>query len=281
MYKILKKIELTPSTKLMCIFAPEVARKARAGQFVILRMHDHGERFPLTITDYNKTEGTITIVFAEVGKSTRELGMLSEGDCIMNFIGPLGQPSEIEMYGTVVCIGGGIGVAPVYPIARSLKQGGNRVISIIGARSRQLLFFEHEMALASDELQIVTDDGSYGRQGFVTSALQGLLDNGLKIDLVVAIGPVPMMRAVAEMTRPLGIKTTVSLNPIMVDGTGMCGGCRVSVGGVNKFACVDGPEFDAHSIDYDNLQLRQKMYLADEEVALAHWHECKCGGDVR
>jgi ferredoxin--NADP+ reductase len=277
MYKIIERLDLTPTIKLMKVSAPAIAKKAEAGQFIILRLHDHAERIPLTVADYDRAEGTITIVFQIVGKSTEELATLKEGDSILNFAGPLGEPSEIKNYGTVVCIGGGVGVAPIFPITRALHQAGNRIISIIGARSGNLLFYESELESVSDELQVLTDDGSKGRKGLVTEALEEILKSGSKIDLVFAVGPVVMMRAVAELTRTYGVQTIVSLNPIMVDGTGMCGGCRVSVGGETKFACVDGPDFDAHQVDFAELQLRQRTYRQEEQAASEHYHQCACG----
>jgi ferredoxin--NADP+ reductase len=277
MYRIIEKQDLTPAITLMKVDAPAIARKAQAGQFIILRLHDQAERIPLTIADYNRDEGTITIVFQIVGKSTEELATLKQGDSILNFAGPLGVPSEIEDYGTVACIGGGVGVAPIYPITRALHQAGNRVISIVGARCVDLCFFEPEMRSVSDELHVVTDDGTKGRKGLVTDPLEDILKSGSKIDLVIAIGPVPMMRAVAKLTKTYGVKTIVSLNPIMVDGTGMCGCCRVSVGGTTKFACVDGPDFDAHQVDFEELTKRQRTYKKEEQVASEHYHQCACG----
>ena len=273
MYKILKMQELSPGVKLQVVSAPQIARKCQPGQFVILRIDEDGERIPLTIADFDREAGTITLIFQEVGRSTRQLGQLAEGDSLLDLAGPLGKPSHIENFGTVVCIGGGIGVAPVYPIARALKEAGNKVISIIGARNADLLIMEKEMAAVSDILHVTTDDGSKGRKGFVTDPLKDLIAAGEKIGLVLAIGPVVMMRGVAEVTRPHAIHTIVSLNPIMVDGTGMCGGCRVNVGNQNKFACVDGPEFDAHQVDFDGLIVRQRMYHDQEKV------EHKCGGN--
>jgi ferredoxin--NADP+ reductase len=277
MYRIIEKQDLTPAIKLMKVDAPAIARKAQAGQFIILRLHDRAERIPLTIADYDRDKGTITIVFQVVGKSTEELATLKQGDSILNFAGPLGVPSEIEDYGTVVCIGGGVGVAPIYPITRALHQAGNRIISIIGARCDNLLFYESDMRSVSDELQVVTDDGTKGRKGLVTDPLEDILKSGSKIDLVIAIGPVPMMRAVAGLTKTYGVKTIVSLNPIMVDGTGMCGCCRVSVGGVRKFACVDGPDFDAHQVDFEELTKRQRTYKKEEQASSEHYHQCACG----
>lgn len=275
MHRIIRKEVLSPTIKLFEVEAPDVARKAKPGQFVILRMDEKAERIPLTIADFDREKGTITTIFQEVGRSTMDMGKLNVGDHILDVVGPLGLPSEIENFGTVVCVGGGVGVAPIYPIARALKHAGNRVVSIIGARTKDLLFWEDRMAAVSDRLIACTDDGSYGHKGFVTDMLKKVAEE-MKVDRIWAIGPMPMMRAVAETTRPFGIKTIVSLNPIMVDGTGMCGACRVSVGGVTKFACVDGPEFDAHLVDFD-LAMRRLTYYRDEEKrALAAG---SCGGD--
>ena len=265
MYRILVKQEMAPEVKLFEIEAPQIAKKAQAGQFVILRIDEQGERIPLTIADYSREKGTVTIIFQEVGASTRKLGMLEERDCLLDFAGPLGKPTHVDKKGVVVCIGGGIGIAPVYPIARAMKEAGNQVISIIGARSKGILIYEKEMAAVSDKLYITTDDGSKGQQGFVTDPLKALIQSGIDIKEVIAIGPVVMMRSVAEVTRPYGIYTVVSLNPIMIDGTGMCGGCRVSVANENKFACVDGPEFDAHQVDFAGLMIRQQMYKDKEQ----------------
>ena len=272
MYKLLEKKVLSETVKLMKIKAPLVAKKAVAGQFIILRIDEKGERIPLTIADYDRKEGTITVIFMEVGKTTKQLGTMEVGDSLLNFAGPLGQASEIEKYGTVVCIGGGVGIAPLYPIVRELKQVGNYVISILGARNEKLLMLEKEVEEFSDELHICTDDGSKGQKGFVSDVLQKLIDDGKKIKIVWAIGPVIMMKVVANLTKKYDIKTIVSLNPIMVDGTGMCGGCRVSVGGETKFACVDGPEFDGHLVDYDNLMLRNRRFICQEEES------CKLAG---
>ncbi len=273
MYKILEKKELAPQVKLFEVAAPLIAKKAKPGQFVILRIDEEGERVPLTIADFNREKGTITMIFQEVGASTTLLGQLNEGDALLDLVGPLGKPTHIENFGTVVCVGGGIGIAPVYPIARGMKEAGNEVVSIIGARSEHILIYEEEMKAVSDKLHITTDDGSKGHKGFVTDPLKEMLDAGKKIDLVVAIGPVIMMKNVAETTRAYGIPTVVSLNPIMVDGTGMCGGCRVSVGNENKFACVDGPEFDAHKVDFAGLMARQRMYKNQEKR-----HSDHCAG---
>ena len=272
MYEILEKRVLSDTVKLMKIKAPLVARKAKPGQFIILRINETGERIPLTIADFDRKKGSITIIFMEVGKTTKELGQLNEGDTILNFAGPLGQPSEIENFGTVVCIGGGVGIAPLYPIIRALKNEGNTVISILGARNENLLMLEKEIEKHSDQLLIATDDGSKGHKGFVSDVLQKLIDEDTTIDVVWAIGPVIMMKVVADLTRKYDIKTVVSLNPIMVDGTGMCGGCRVTVGDETKFACVDGPEFDGHKVDFDNLMLRNRRFIDEEK------HACKLAG---
>lgn len=271
MFKILKKQELSPGIFHYDIEAPRVAKKAQAGQFIVLRVDEDGERIPLTIADFDREAGTITLIFQVVGASTQMLAAKNEGDSIVDFAGPLGQPSEIhENMGTIVCIGGGIGVAPVYPIARAMHEAGNKVISIMGAKTKDILIFEDKMRAISDEVLIATDDGSYGVKGFVTTALQQLVDRGEKIDQVTAIGPGVMMRSVVEATRPLGIKTIVSLNPVMVDGTGMCGGCRVQVGDEMKFACVDGPEFDGHLVDFDSLMSRSWMFRPQETQAKDH-----------
>ncbi len=267
MYRILKKAVLGPVTKMYVVEAPEVARKAQAGQFIILRVDEKGERIPLTIADYDREAGTITIVVQEIGKSTKQLGTVKEGDCLASFTGPLGRPTEIEEYGTVVLVGGGLGIAPIYPICRSLREAGNHVIGIIGARTKDLLFWEEEMRQVTDELIVVTDDGSYARKALVTIPLKEMLEGGRKIDCIWGIGPAIMMKFVALTTKPFGAKTIVSLNSIMVDGTGMCGACRVSVGGRTRFACVDGPEFDGHEVDWDLLLSRQRIYLDLEKQA--------------
>lgn len=264
MYKILSAEELSAGVKSFIVEAPMVARKCQAGQFIILRIDEVGERIPLTIADYDREKGTIQLIFQEVGDTTRQLGTLKAGEALLDVAGPLGKATEIENYGTVVCIGGGIGVAPVYPIARAYKKAGNRVVSIIGARNADLLIMEKEMRSVSDVLHITTDDGSAGRKGLVVDPLKDMIAAGEKIDRVMAIGPMVMMRGVAEVTRPYGIHTLVSLNPIMVDGTGMCGGCRCSVGGETKFACVDGPEFDGHAVDFNGMMSRARMYQTQE-----------------
>lgn len=277
MYEIVAREELAPNIKLFRVLAPEIARKARPGQFIILRIDEEGERIPLTIADYDAGGGTITIIFQEVGRTTQLLGKLGTGDSIRDFVGPLGRPSEIEDYGTVACVGGGVGVAPLFPIARALKQAGNRVISIIGARNRDMLIWEDEMKAISSELHVATDDGSAGIKGFVTDVLANLLAQE-KVDKVVAIGPVVMMQAVCHVT-PEMIPVTVSLNPIMVDGTGMCGACRVEVAGKTRFACVDGPEFEGHQVNWELALLRSKMFVEEERVAMQKdpgKGECRC-----
>jgi len=276
MYQIVAKKELAPNIKLVEIWAPEIAEKAQPGQFVILRVDEKGERFPLTLVDWNKRKGTITLIFLEVGVSTKKLGMLREGEAVLDVAGPLGNPSEIRNYGTVGVVGGGVGTASAYPIARALKEAGNKVISIIGAKTAELLILESEMGKVSDELHISTDDGTKGQKGFVSDVLKMLIQKGYRFNLTYAIGPAVMMRAVAEVTRPYAIKTIVSLNPIMVDGMGMCGACRVTVGGETKFACVDGPEFDAHIVDFGELIKRQMSFVAEEKMALEAWESRRC-----
>ncbi|OPX86568.1 MAG: Dihydroorotate dehydrogenase B (NAD(+)), electron transfer subunit [Pelotomaculum sp. PtaB.Bin104] len=280
MYKILKKEVLAPTISLFDIEAPMVARSAQAGQFVILRTIDDGERIPLTIADFDREKGTITCVFQEVGKTTTELAKFNVGDCLKDFVGPLGEPSHIENFGRVVVVGGGVGVAPIHPIARALKEAGNEVIGIIGARSGDLLFWEDKLRDACTELRVTTDDGSYVRQGFVTDVLKEVIEEKGDVALCVAIGPLPMMRAVCNMTKDYNLKTVVSLNSIMVDGTGMCGCCRVTVGGQTKFACVDGPEFDGHQVDFAEMARRSVIYKEQEQVAMEHYrqgHQCTCG----
>jgi ferredoxin--NADP+ reductase len=269
MFQIREACFLAPDIKQLKIDAPLIARKRKAGQFVIIRVHEYGERIPLTIADSNADAGTITIIVQGVGKTTRLINLLEPGDMLLDVVGPLGNPSDIQLFGTVVVIGGGVGTAIAYPTAVALKQAGNRVLSIVGARSKEMLILENEMRLASDELFVMTDDGSYGQHGLVTDKLQELMTLRQPIHHVLAIGPIPMMQAVAEATRPHNIPTTVSLNPIMVDGTGMCGGCRVLVNGESRFACVDGPEFDAHAVNFQVLAQRNQLYRQQEKAALA------------
>ena len=276
MFDIVEARFLAQDIKLFKIYSPPIARKRKAGQFVIIRVAETGERIPLTIADSDPEQGTVTIIVQGIGKTTKELNTKEAGDTITDIVGPLGKPSHIEKFGTTVSIGGGVGTAIAYPTAVALKKAGNHVITINGARTKEMVILEEEMKAVSDEAFITTDDGSYGIHGFVTTQLQQLIDSGMKIDFVLAIGPIPMMRAVAEVTRPHGIQTVVSLNPIMVDGTGMCGGCRVQVGGKVQFACVDGPEFDAHQVDFTNLVNRNRVYHEHEQRSLeAYEHRCR------
>ncbi len=268
MYPIREARFLAPDVKLFRIAAPRIARKQQAGQFVIVRLHDHGERIPLTIAGSDVDAGTITLIVQGIGKTTKLMNRLEAGDGILDVVGPLGHESKVKVYGTVVVIGGGVGTAIAYPTAKAMKHAGNTVLSIVGARSKEFVILEEEVRAVSDRTFITTDDGSYGEKGFVTAKLKALMDAGQRIDLVLAIGPVPMMAAVAELTRASGIKTIVSLNSIMVDGTGMCGGCRVITSGKSKFACVDGPEFDAHEVDFKVLALRNAAYRESEQASL-------------
>lgn len=273
MYSVVKRRQLAEAIVLFEIEAPAVAKKAKPGEFVIVRQNDKSERIPLTIMDFSPERGTITVVIQEVGYSSALITHMQEGDAFVDFVGPLGQATEIENYGTVVCVGGGVGIAPIHPIARGLKEAGNKVISVLGARCKDLMILEDEMRAVSDEVIITTDDGSYGMKGFVTHGIQSILDQGVKIDYIWAIGPVIMMKSVANFTRPLGIKTIVSMNTTMVDGTGMCGACRLSVGGKTKFACVDGPEFDGHQVDFDLAMKRSTFFRNEEAIA---YNKAKC-----
>lgn len=280
MFEITEARFLAEDIKLFKINAPKIAQKRKAGQFVIIRIEETGERIPLTIADSNVDESTVTIIVQGVGKTTRQLNRLETGDFIKDIVGPLGMPSHIENFGTAVSIGGGVGTAIAYPTAVALKEAGNYVITINGARSKDLILLENEMKAVSDESYITTDDGSYGFHGFVTDMLKNIIDGGKEINFVLAIGPIPMMRAVADVTKPFGIKTVVSLNPIMIDGTGMCGGCRVTVDGKTKFACVDGPEFDAHLVDFKVLTDRNRMYAEYEKKSLERF-EKECRLDIK
>jgi len=275
-FKIVHAEVIAPGIKRFVIEAPRIARKQQPGQFVILRLHEQGERIPLTIESSDPERGTVNIVVQSLGKTTQMLHLLNTGDSILDVVGPLGKPSEIAKLGTVVVIGGGVGTAMAYPTAAAMKRAGNRVISIVGARNKELVILEREMREVSDALMLTTDDGSYAEKGFVTDKLRQLIENGTRIDLVLAIGPIPMMRAVAEMTRKERIRTVVSLNPIMIDGTGMCGGCRVLVDGRSEFACVDGPEFDAHRVDFAVLVQRNSMYRDAEQKSLAEFQRGAC-----
>ncbi|HEY1471154.1 MAG TPA: sulfide/dihydroorotate dehydrogenase-like FAD/NAD-binding protein [Candidatus Acidoferrum sp.] len=268
MFRIQQAGFIAPQIKRFVIEAPRIARKHQAGQFVILRLHEQGERIPLTIESSNAEQGTISIVVQAVGKTTNQLNALKTGDGILDVVGPLGKPSVIKNFGTVVVVGGGVGTALAYPTTVALKRAGNRIVTILGGRNRDLVILENEMRQTSDELHVTTDDGSYGEKGLVTDKLRKLIAEGMKIDEVLAVGPVPMMKAVADVTKGPGIHTVVSLNPIMIDGTGMCGGCRVIVGGKSKFACVDGPEFEAHEVDFSVLTQRNRMYREEERRSL-------------
>lgn len=282
MYRIVAREDLAPVTKLFVVEAPEVAAKAQPGQFVIVIVEENGERIPLTVADFDRQAGTITIIFQEVGKTTRLLGTKQAGDELYAFVGPLGIPTEIENYGTVMCIGGGVGIAPIYPIARALREAGNKVISIIGARNKDLLFWEERMREVSDELIVTTDDGSYGRQALVTVPEKEILESGAPVQRIWAIGPAIMMKFVALTSQPFAAKTIVSLNTIMVDGTGMCGACRVEVAGKTRFVCVDGPEFDGHGVNWNLLMERQRIYLDEEKRAVALFEDqCpSCRGEA-
>ena len=275
---ILHKESLIPGkTSKLVLHAPHIAQKAHPGHFVMLRMTPTGERIPLTIADTDAANGTITIVYLVLGKSTALLETLKEGDAIPHVCGPLGHPTHIEKKGTVICVGGGTGIAAMHHIAKGHSRAGNRVVGIIGARSKDLLLFEKELSSFADELLISTDDGSYGHKGLVTDLLRDRLEKDKTVFEVVAVGPVPMMAAVADTTRPFGVKTTVSLNPIMVDGIGMCGACRVSVGGKTKFACVDGPEFDGHEVDFPELRRRLSAYRDQERTSFDSYNGCAHG----
>ncbi len=263
-YTILAKQTIAPSVTRFDILAPEIARKRKAGQFVIIRVWQGGERIPLTIADADPEQGRITIISQSVGKTTRLLAEKNAGEALQDVVGPLGNATHIENWGTVVSIGGGIGIAPLFPITQAMKKAGNYIISILGARSKEYLILEQEMRSVSDELFTTTDDGSYGDKGLVTHALQRLIDQGRKIDQIITIGPAVMMKYVAETSRPYAIPTIASLNSIMVDGTGMCGGCRVTVGGKIKFVCVDGPEFNAHEVEWNEMMMRLNTYKAHE-----------------
>lgn len=280
MFPIVESREIAKNVFFQKIQAPRIAKKRKAGQFLVIRKGEGGERIPLTIVNSDAVEGTVTIIFQVVGKSTAELSQMKAGEALQDVVGPLGLATHIEDFGTVVCVCGGIGTAPLLPIATSIKNAGNKLVSIVGARNKDLIILEDEMKAISDELVVTTDDGSYAKKGFVTTALQEMIDAKTKIDLVIAIGPVPMMRAVSEVTRPHGIKTMVSLNPIMVDATGMCGACRVTVGGEVKFVCVDGPEFDGHLVDFKELTMRNRAYLREEKESMEKYEhkDGKCMG---
>jgi ferredoxin--NADP+ reductase len=277
MFKIIRKQILNPSVKLLEVNAPLVARKAEPGQFIILRVNDDGERIPLTIADYDREKGSITIIFQEVGKTTKILGSLEEGDTILDFVGPLGVASHLDGVKRAAVIGGGLGTAIAFPQAKKLHSLGAVVDSIAGFRNKDLIILEKELESVSNRVFITTDDGSNGNKGYVTDVLKKLIEEGNKYDLVVAIGPLIMMKVVSNLTKQYGIKTIVSMNPVMIDGTGMCGGCRVTIGGKTKFACVDGPDFDGHEVDFDEAMRRQLMYKKEEHTSLEN-HKCRLGG---
>ncbi|MBI5957836.1 MAG: sulfide/dihydroorotate dehydrogenase-like FAD/NAD-binding protein [Chloroflexi bacterium] len=274
MNEILRNVVLSESVNQYLVRAPRIAQRRKAGQFVIIRIDERGERIPLTIADADPAQGTITLVVQSVGKSTCQMSELNAGDTLLDVVGPLGAVTPIHQYGTVAVIGGGIGIAPAHPITQALKEAGNTVISILGARNKSLIIMEEEMRRASHEVLICTDDGSYGQKGLVTDALKGLIAAGREINHVYAVGPVIMMKFVSKLTKEHNVPTTVSLNPVMVDGTGMCGGCRVSVGGKTLFACVDGPDFDGHLVDFDELMKRQAFYKEQERRAHEHYKQC-------
>lgn len=277
MYKIVNKKVLNNSVKLMEIEAPHVAKKAEPGQFIIFRVNEEGERVPLTIADYDREKGTVTIIFQEVGKSTKLLGQMEEGEEILDFVGPLGAASHFEGIKKAAVIGGGLGTAIAYPQAKKLHSLGVEVHAITGFRNKDIIILEEEMKKVSSRLIIATDDGSNGNKGFVTDILKKLIDEENKYDLVIAIGPLIMMKMVSKLTKEYGIKTVVSMNPVMIDGTGMCGGCRLTVAGKTKFACVDGPDFDGHEVDFDEAMRRQMIYKEEEKVSLNN-HVCRLGG---
>lgn len=281
MFPIVKKRVLNETVTLMEIEAPLVARKALPGQFIIFRIDEEGERIPLTIAGYDRKKGTVTIIFQKVGYTTMKLDTLNEGDALLDFVGPLGEPSHTEGVKRAAVIGGGLGVAIAYPQAKALHEAGCEVDLIVGFRNEHLIILKDELAAACTDLTIMTDDGSNGNKGFVTQALQAKLDAGKAYDEVIAIGPLPMMKAVCDLTKPKDIKTIVSMNPIMIDGTGMCGGCRVTVGGVTKFACVDGPDFDGHQVDWAEAISRSRMFRPEEQRAMEKLHKCRLTGGVR
>ena len=280
MNEITEKIKLAPGIHYFEVNNPDIAKRAQAGQFVIVRISEEGERIPLTIADFDRDKGIITLVVMSVGKTTLQMETINKNDRILDLVGPLGLPTHIENFGKVACIGGGVGIAPIYPITKALREAGNYIIGILGARTKELLIFEDRMKAICDELIITTDDGSYGRKGFVTEALKDYVDACGKVDKAFAIGPVPMMKNVCKLTKECSISTIVSLNAIMVDGTGMCGSCRVTVDGKTKFSCVEGPDFDGHLVDFDELASRQCFYR-DEEFEALNIYNKKIGGGCR
>jgi len=284
MPKILDNIQIGPMNWKMIVEVPKLVKKAQAGQFVILRVNEQGERVPMSIGGMDKEKGLLTIIYQVVGKTSALMTTITAGGEILDCVGPLGVPSHVENWGTVCLVGGGIGIAPIYPIAQAWKEAGNKVITILGARSKDILFYEDEHKAVADELLVCTDDGSYGHHGFVSDVLKKLLDDGVKIGMIMAIGPVPMMKVVADLTRSYNVPTWVSLNPLMIDGTGMCGGCRVSLGDETKFACVDGPDFDGHKVDFDLLTKRLRAYGEQERQAMHKFLDkpgCKLADSVK
>ena len=283
MPKVIENSQLAPLIWKMRVAVPKLVEKARAGQFVIVRVNEQGERVPMSIADLDRDAGALTIVYQVVGKTSALMTAVPSGGEILDCVGPLGEPSHVENWGTTCVVGGGIGIAPVYPIAQAYKEAGNRVVTIIGVRTKELLFYEQEHREVADKLYACTDDGSYGHEGFVSDVLKTMLEDGTQIGAVMAIGPVPMMRVVADITRPFEVPTWVSLNPLMIDGTGMCGGCRVAVAGKTKFACVDGPDFDGHKVDFELLSTRLGTYRSEEREAMERFLEdpdCKLSADV-
>ena len=281
MYPIVKKRVLNETVTLMEIQAPLVARKAQPGQFIIVRIDEEGERVPLTIAGYDREKGTVTIIFQKVGYTTEKLDLLNEGDALLDFVGPLGEPSHTDGIRRAAVIGGGLGVAIAYPQAKALHDAGAEVDLIVGFRNEHLIILQDELTAACTELTVMTDDGSNGHKGFVTQALAEKLEKGTQYDVVIAIGPMPMMKAVCDLTKPYGVKTIVSMNPIMIDGTGMCGGCRITVGGETKFACVDGPDFDGHQVDWNEAMARSRMFRPEEARAKEKLHTCRLTGGIR
>lgn len=284
MPEVLDNVQISPLVWKMRVETPALVAKAKAGQFVILRVNEHGERVPMSIAGLDKKKGLLTIIYQVVGKTSALMTTVPSGGELSDCVGPLGVPSHVEKWGTACLVGGGIGIAPIYPIAQAYKEAGNKVITIIGARSMDLLFYEDEHRAVADELHVCTDDGSYGHHGFVSDVLKKLLDAGSKIGMIMAIGPVPMMKVVTNLTRSYQVPTWVSLNPLMIDGTGMCGGCRVSIGGETRFACVDGPDFDGHKVDFDLLSKRLSAYRDQERKAMKHFLAepgCKLADAVR
>ena len=281
MYPIVKKRVLNETVTLMEIQAPLVARKAQPGQVIIFRIDEEGERVPLTIAGYDREKGTVTIIFQKVGYTTEKLDLLNEGDALLDFVGPLGEPSHTDGIRRAAVIGGGLGVAIAYPQAKALHDAGAEVDLIVGFRNEHLIILQDELTAACTELTVMTDDGSNGHKGFVTQALAEKLEKGTQYDVVIAIGPMPMMKAVCDLTKPYGVKTIVSMNPIMIDGTGMCGGCRITVGGETKFACVDGPDFDGHQVDWNEAMARSRMFRPEEARAKEKLHTCRLTGGIR